>query len=283
VGGDTESATKNLHKRIRGILPPLVSSAGLANKIQVLSEKADRLGRLHGFGMSREERYAAKVLKEDSEKKAVALATELERCRKLSAVHFIACYDAVRLYSSGVSVLGTGTREFCFRVSLRGLDFSWMLPRGFGEPSPKRKREEDKANREAERHHAAASAIEREKKRRATTPEEREILQLESNELSQPQRDAEETTLFNTALDEFERLRLVLSNSSSPLKKNVAFDLKEEEKIGVVALFKNLSNLVSKRYPLSTKAAICLNNVGAVITEVSIYICFTFSKLLIAY
>jgi hypothetical protein len=42
--------------------------------------------------------------------------------------------------------------------------------------------------------------LEREKKRRATTPEERDKLQLEANELSQPRRDEEETILFYTAL-----------------------------------------------------------------------------------
>jgi hypothetical protein len=47
------------------------------------------------------------MMKEESEKKAVAFAIELEKSRKLSGVHLIACYDAIRLYSSGLSVLGT--------------------------------------------------------------------------------------------------------------------------------------------------------------------------------
>ena len=47
------------------------------------------------------------------------------RCRKSTAAHACACYDAMRLYSSGLGILGLGSREISARVVLSGFDFSW--------------------------------------------------------------------------------------------------------------------------------------------------------------
>ena len=67
------------------------------------------------------------------------MAAQMERARRLVAPHVVAAYDALRLYGAGVACVGMGTREFCCKTTLKGMDFAWILPPGLGEPSPARK------------------------------------------------------------------------------------------------------------------------------------------------
>lgn len=137
-----------------------------------------------------------------------------------------------------------------------------MLPKGVGEASVSRKLEEEKILRLSDRRKKALAAIEREKKRRAMTEEERERIRMELCEGNQLARDAQEATLYNAAM------AALITHRNTTSKINNIKEVVQKEVTDLVELFRALSDLVFSRYPSSSKAAICLNNLYSVNYEV---------------
>ena len=54
----------------------------------------------------------------------------MERARRAIAPHAVAAYDAMCMYGAGVACVGMGTREFCLKTTLKGMDFAFFLPPG---------------------------------------------------------------------------------------------------------------------------------------------------------
>ena len=138
-----------------------------------------------------------------------------------------------------------------------------ILPVGTGEITAARKIKEDKINKSIQRRYAATAAIEREKQRRALTESDREKMRLELYEKDQPDKDTEESFLFLTACQILELKR----NSMNNQKEEVFDDF--EVVPDPIILFQSLSDLISLRYPTSTKAAVCYNNLFLVTSEVN--------------
>ena len=54
----------------------------------------------------------------------------MDRARRAFAPQALAVYDAMCMYGAGVACVGMGTREFCLKTTLRGMDFASLLPPG---------------------------------------------------------------------------------------------------------------------------------------------------------
>ncbi len=107
--------------------------------------------------------------------------------------HICATYDAVRMFTVGVSSFGMGTRSLCVRGATKGCNWiPEVLPSALGERSGSRQEAVDKAERASKRRVAALAALEREKLRRNMTDEEKEKLRLEKLAVQRREWAAEE-------------------------------------------------------------------------------------------
>ena len=126
------------------------------------------------------------------EKRAERLVNQLEESVNLCGAHFLAFYDAFKLYGDSIPEIGCGTNEMGFKVKMEGFNIFQYLPEGFGEPSIVRQKEKDKYERAMLRKNAALNAIERERLRRDLDEAEKERRRLWEIANAQLARDEEE-------------------------------------------------------------------------------------------
>jgi hypothetical protein len=149
--------------------------------------------------MSRTEKDRLKAETSACENSITKTLAQQEQCLLLWAAHTSIAYDSLRLFATGISLAGAGTREASLRLSIKGLPIFKHLPRAAGEPSFIRHFMEDKATRAEARKNAALAAMERERARRFMTDEEKAAAKAERVRLQALQFQQEETELFSKA------------------------------------------------------------------------------------
>jgi hypothetical protein len=204
--------------------------------------------------LTRTERERLQDTKVKCEQRAMFLSAQLEESVQLCGAHFVAFYDAFRLYGAGIRQIGGGTIEVGFSARLTGVEFMHFLPPGLGEASAARQKAQDKYERAMQRKNAAMNAIERERLRRDLDEEEK--AKRRQWELANVQivRDEEEKTLFGEAYS-----ALVSAREEK---------LSHQEIEETIALWKHLQNLRDDRYPDTLKLAVCQNDVACVLMEI---------------
>jgi len=249
--GELEGWLKSLSE----LLPPIMDSKNIKKYIQENLLAASKL-RTYLNGdvlLSRTERDTAREKLHEAELNIENNVKKLEEALLLWTAHASAFYDAVRLFTSGISSIGFGSKEFYARIYLKGMDFVKYLPRSAGEPSLRRFKREDRLRRAMERKNLALAAMERERARRNMTDEEKARIKKEREEKAQQKRDEEEMLLFNECY--------ISLNSIRDEKKGEASTRK------VIESFKKLALMKEQRYPNTIKAAVVGNNYACVLKE----------------
>jgi len=246
---------------LNDVLPRLI--AYTASKTLMVDEINQRLAgaaaiyrRLSGSErLTRTERENLQTKKINCEKRAASLSAQLEDSVHLCGAHFLAFYDAFRLYGDGIHQIGFGTNESGIKISMTGVDFVPFLPPGLGELSVARQKAKDKYERAMNRKNAAMNAIERERLRRELDEEEKERRRQWEAANVQLVRDEEEKTLFGEAYS-----ALVGAREEKQSQKDI------DE---IVAMWKHILDLRDARYPEMLKLAVCQNDVACVMLEIS--------------
>lgn len=204
--------------------------------------------------LTRTERERLQDTKVKCEQRAMFLAKQLEDSVHLCGAHFVAFYDAFRLYGGGIRQIGGGTLELGFNIHFSGIEFVHFLPPGLGEASAARQKAQDKYERAMQRKNAAMNAIERERLRRDLDEEEkarRREWELANVQLA---RDEEEKDLFGEAYSALVGAR----------EEKLSIQDVEE----ILGLWKELLRIREERYPDTLKLAVCQNDVACVLMEV---------------
>jgi hypothetical protein len=245
---------KRLEEFLQKCLPELQSSTHLTEKrFEELMAKAKRVKDLlanENIHLNRAEREELRLASGSIEAEALQLRSDLEHCKAVSAAHACALYDAVRLYSRGITSIGWGTKEICAKATSKGFYWADLLPRAEGELSIPLQIRENKLRRAAQRKNAALAALEREQQRRKLDDVEKEKLRQE-NEVKRDRREEEEE-------------RLLFAE---------AFDLyciaKEERQLlptleSLASMWEKLATMKTARYPKSLQAIVCQNNFACI-------------------
>jgi hypothetical protein len=247
------------------LLPPLIAYSSQKTLMNdeindLLTSAANIYNRLSGHErFTRTERDRLQILKLKCERRAEKLIRQLEESVHLCGAHFLAFYDALRLYGDktaggGISQFGCGTNEMGLKVNLDGMDWLQYLPEGLGEQCAVKQKESEKYERAMQRKNAALNAIERERLRRDLDEEEREKRRLWEIANAQLARDEEEKTLFE------ELYSLLLESREERLPS--------QEIDEMILAWKRLLQKRETRYPNTMKVAVCQNDLACVIFEV---------------
>jgi len=237
--------------------PPLAPDVSI-KKVIALNHRSEEIAKLiastdEHLVLTREQREELMNLRDVCIKQAASSSLKVEDNKNICGAYACAAYDALRLFGRGILCAGWGTKEFNFRVTLKGLDWVQYLPKGLGEASIPRQLKEDKMHRAAQRKSAALAAMERERMRRDPNGEEREVKRKEKAAKVQKKRDDEEAQLFSNA---FEALSFAREERKSTAE--IAAMTRQWEK---------LAQIKTSRYPDTLRAAACLNNLACVLNE----------------
>ena len=206
-----------------------------------------------GERLTRTETERMETLKHRYESRANELSHELEISVSLAASHFLAFYDAFRLYGVDVSQIGYGGNCFGMKTQGTGFDIFDLLPPGMGEIALRSGQKRDKYERSKQRKNAAINAIEREKLRRELDDEEREKRRKFEIANAQRIRDDEEKTMFGEIYS-----GLISAREEKMSTKETDDFLRQWEK---------LLNMRERRYPDTLKVAVISNDVACVKIE----------------
>jgi hypothetical protein len=186
---------------------------------------------------------------------------EYDHYERLSC-QFLAMYDALRLFSTGLSIIGMGTRDFCCRSQLdynlnkdinKNNLMNW-LPVGLGEMIYVKELLQEKKLRFERRRIGALAALERERLRRQMTEEDHELLRLRKLEALRLEYEKEERLLFDHALS-------LLINSRESRKNS--------QELNVLAkTFEQICLLKEKRFPDDFGVNVARNNLACVLLEI---------------
>jgi Ca2+-binding EF-hand superfamily protein len=186
--------------------------------------------------------------------KKIAEAQEMaESNNKLLAAHTCAAYDAIRLFTVGLSSIGAGSRDCCVRGYADGLDIAEYLPRGIGELAPVKQRYVEKVERARQRKASALAALERERRRRNMTEEEKEEMRREQLAAQLLAWAKEEAQMFARAYS-------ALSNAREERKSTA-------EITEMVGLWEALVTAKETRYPTEAVTAVCQNALACIVLE----------------
>jgi hypothetical protein len=211
----------------------------------------DRLSSNERF--TRTERDRLQRIKTQCERRAFKLSAQLEESVHLCSAHFIAFYDAFRLYGAGIDQIGMGTAESGLKVQVDGISWLHYLPPGLGEPSAARQTANDKYERAMRRKNAAMNAIERERLRRELDEEAREKRRQWETANQQLFRDEEEKKMFVEAY-----AALIGAREATLTPKDV------EE---ILTMWRNIVQVRRDRYPATMKLVVILNDLACVLFE----------------
>ena len=209
TGGNDMSRDPTLSEdlliKIKTILPTLLESKinnetnrkSLKEKVKRVNEIIQNSDVLHLKVAEIEalKRYRSKVLDQED-----YMSKVIKERQKLALVHFIACYDAFRMYAVGIGSVGVGTKEFMIRINCSGFNFTDFLPKAYGEPCIVKERQQEKNNRSIARKETALNALANEKRKTTTDPVELEKIKKLKEEELRKKRDEEEIKLLNDAL-----------------------------------------------------------------------------------
>ncbi|CAE7773289.1 unnamed protein product, partial [Symbiodinium microadriaticum] len=232
---------KKWEEKLQAVLPRIIgySSAKTLTVTEInqrLAGAAAMYKRLSGTErLTRTERERLQDTKLKCEQRATFLAAQLEESVQLCGAHFVAFYDAFRLYGGGLRQFGVGTLEIDFKVRLSGIEFMHFLPQGFGEASAARQKAHDKLRRD----------LDEEAKAR------RREWELANVQLA---RDEEEKTLFGEAYSALVGAREGKQST--------------QELEAIAAMWRNLHTIRDERYPGTLKLAVCQNDVACVLMEI---------------
>ncbi len=204
ISGD-QTLSEDLLIKIKTILPTLLESKinnetnrkSLQDKIKQVDEIIQKSDVLHlkVFEIEALKRYRSKVLDQEE-----YMSKIIKERQKLALVHFIACYDAFRMYAVGIGSVGVGTKEFMVRINCSGFNFTDLLPKALGEPCLMKERQQEKYNRSIARKETVLNALANEKRKTTTDPIELEKIKKLKEEELRKKRDEEENKLLNDAL-----------------------------------------------------------------------------------
>ncbi len=178
---------------------------------------------------------------------------------------FLAVYDALRMFSTGFSNIGMGTRDFCCRAQLEYnlkkdnttincINMMEWLPLGMGELIHVKELLREKKQRFERRRIGALAALERERLRRQMTDEDHERLRLQKQEALRLEYEKEEKLLFDNALS-------LLMNSRESRKNSQELNV-------LVKAFEKICLLKEKRFPDDYGVNIARNNLACVLLEI---------------
>ena len=193
------------------------------------------------------------TMKQRYENRAAELTVQLENSITLASSHFVAFYDAFRLYGKGISQVGFGGNSFGAKFQPQGIDWVHFLPPGMGEPAVHTHLKQEKYERARRRKNAAVSAIEREKLRRELDDEEREKRRQFEISNAQGIRDEEEKNMFGEVYSGLIGSR---EDKLSVLEANA-----------LISQWEKLLHMRERRYPDSLKLAVIANDVACVKLE----------------
>lgn len=245
-------------RKLDSILPQLISGEDgktfasiISHNLSIANNCNKRLS--SNERLTRRERDKLRQTCASSEQRARDAMDKLELCVQLSSAHFVAFYDAFRMYGSGLRTVCFGTKELSAKLNLTGVSFSDLLPAGKGELSVIQQILHDKMTRAVARKTAALKAIERERMRRDLDAVERERRRKWEQENAQLLRDEEEKSKFVEAYSALMAAR----------EANVRW-----QDIGnVIDLWRGLLQLRESRYAKSLKVAGCQTNLACLLME----------------
>jgi hypothetical protein len=174
---------------------------------------------------------------------------------------FLMMYDAIRLFTTDLSAIGIGTKDFTTRLYSNNLftentsnQLLSLLPKGLGELSPIEEYKKKKLTRFINRKMKALAAIERERIRRNMTEEDKEQLRLEKLQSQKKEFILEEKTLFQEALSYLLEIREKTVKDKDEIHK-------------VVKCFEEIVTLKESRFPNEFQTQIARNNLSCVLYE----------------
>jgi len=246
--------------RLTDMLPPKsngldygISTKQLKSAVTLLNRINEILADFVSFPISREESESLNLLREEIDEHIKESKRKIELSKQLCCAHACAMYDAIRVFTDGFNSVGWGTKEFCARGHLTGMDVTQFLPKGYGEPCIPRQQKEDKLERASARKNAAMAALERERTRRNDNSEENQERRAAKAAALAVKREQEEKKLFVEAMD-----GLVQARYGGKSTTDLATIARMWEKLG---------SMTTSRYPDTMKACVYQSNVACALKE----------------
>lgn len=246
--------------RMNDMLPPRsdgmdygVSTKQLKSAVTLLNRINEILSDFTSFPISREESEGLTLLREEIDEHIKESKRKIEMSKQLCCAHACAMYDAIRMFTEGFNSVGWGTKEFCTRGVMTGMDVTQFLPKGYGESCIPRQQKEEKLERAAARKNAAMAALERERARRNENSEENQERREKKAAALLLKREQEEKRLFVEAMDGLVQAR---------------FGGKSTADLAVIArMWEKLGSMTNSRYPDTIKACIHASNAACALRE----------------
>lgn len=253
-----ELLEEDLRRVIADMLPPLRSNTtDMPQAILQLKEDLIFLYRMRSDAadveLSLEESNAIFARKQLLLQKIEEAQRMAKENGSLLAAHSCALYDAVRLFTVGISGAGVGTKDCCLRGWAEGLDVSQYLPKGLGELAPVKQQYVEKVEKARQRKASALAALERERRRRNMTEEEKEELRREQHVKQLRVWAKEEAAMFTRAYSDLCHAR--------EERKSMT------EIAEMVGRWEALVAVKEQRYPEDLATAVCQNALACIVLE----------------